>query len=604
MTTLKNPFEIVSPENLSPEQIRDLFVKSYTELNNLKNRKHTVIYGSRGNGKSMLLRFLEPKCQILDLDTTPEKYFASYGSFFGIYIPFREGYLNKTDLLRIPQEVSSRLSKHLINMHIITCFVDIIDSQLHGIITNNIENDIAKKVVFLLDKRGIHAAGKGTLNFAGLKDILREEISFIDEYIAFCNFPDFKLEYKGNLTDYHTCIIPFFGEIQKIIGMLKKIPFYLLFDEGDRLYQFQKAYINTMIANRGHELISVKLASKIAGYDYYYTESGSLIKEIHDFDSIVLDELYTHSKDTYFNKVKDIANRRLQLNGFQVSIEQFLPESEAEKILFEEIKKETAKQWDLLPEEDRPKDKNNFIDKYAIARLFQHLARKKTQKRYSGFENIVHFSSGIIRNYLRPCNKMFNAALDKNRDFKKDAFIPESIQNEIIYEYSDSFFGEIDEALEGLDDRKPQDKERIIIIISLRKLIENLGDFYYKKLTDVNSRDPRIISFALKDSPSIRLKGVLSFGVKESFFHKTYSSSKAGGSRYETYILNRALCPRYKIDLSSLRGRIIISAEQLEKLIDTPDEVIKALLHGGSRGKKTSKQKEMFSSSEFVEVDD
>jgi hypothetical protein len=386
--------------------------------------------------------------------------------------------------------------------------------------------------------------------------------------------------------------------------MLKKVPFYLLFDEGDRLYQFQKAYINTMIANRGHELISVKLASKIAGYDFYYTESNSLIKEIHDFDSIVLDELYTHSKNTYFNKVKDIANRRLQLNGFKVSIEEFLPESEAERVLFEEIKKDTAKEWDLLPEKERPKDKSNFIDKYAVARLFQHLARKKGQKRYSGFENIVHFSSGIIRNYLRPCNKMFNAALDKNHDFNKDAFIPEPIQNVIIHEYSDSFFGEIDEALEGLDDRKPQDKEKTIIIISLKKLIENLGDFFYKRLTDANSRDPRIISFALKDAPTARLKEVLSFGVKESFFHKTYSSSKAGGGRYETYILNRALCPRYKIDLSSLRGRVIMSAEQLEKLIDSPDETIKTLLHGGFRGKKTNKQKDMFYSYEFEEVED
>src|SRR5437588_104505 len=58
-----NPFVVDSPEKLTPQQIVDLFVKEYTRLETVKQRRHTFIWGSRGSGKSMMLRYLEPECQ-------------------------------------------------------------------------------------------------------------------------------------------------------------------------------------------------------------------------------------------------------------------------------------------------------------------------------------------------------------------------------------------------------------------------------------------------------------------------------------------------------------------------------------------------------------
>jgi hypothetical protein len=602
----QNPFEIISPEDLTPEEIKNLFVKSYTELNILKSRKHTIIHGSRGNGKSMLLRFLEPKCQILDQATTAEDYFKSYSSFFGIYIPFKEGYFNKTDFLTQSPQNKTRLSGHLVNMHIISSFIDILSQQLPSMCNRTIEHHMSKEIVVLLDKKNLYSIERNNrqFGFQEVRDIIRKEINHIDEYLSCSNFPNFETKYKGNFTSYHTFIKPFFRKVRELISSLKNVPFYFLFDEADRLYEFQKAYINTMIANRDHKLISIKLASKIGGYGYYYTESNTLINDIHDFDTIVLDELYTHSKDSYYNKIKEIANKRLELTGFNTEMTSFMPESESEKSLFEKIKQNTAKEWDLLPIKIKTKDRNNYVNKYATARLFQYLAKKKIQKRYSGFNNLVHFSSGIVRNFLHPAYYMFNDALDEGHDFGKLPFIPEQIQNDRVNVYSNNFFQELDKALEGLKKDSKEDQHKIEIVNKLKILIENLGEIFYKKLTDEKSHDPRIISFALRDEPDAILKDVLNYAVSESFFHKLYTTSKSGGGRYECYILNRALCPRFKLDLSSLRGRIVVSSRMLALLI-SPDQSRKTILKKFIGEEELSNQNALFTLDEVqYETDD
>lgn len=571
----ESPFKVISPEDLSPEEIKELFVKSYTELNILKNRKHTIIYGSRGNGKSMLLRFLEPKCQILDSAKTTQEFLDSPNSFIGVYIPFKEGYFNKTDLLSIDEQRAYTLSKHLINLHIIGCFIDILESQLKDMINRSREQELSKKIIHLIDTKKLYTIGPAEFTFVKLNEVLHSELSCIGKYLSDCNFPGGTVQYSGNYSDYSTLILPLFKSVGKIIPPLRNASFFLLLDEGDRLYDFQKRYINSMIANRDHKYLSIKLASKIEGYDCFLTDSKTRIQRIHDYETIFLDELYTHSRNTYFNKIKEIANRRLESNELSVDIETFLPPSSYEEKLFDKLKRQVELEWENLPDYKRTKEKANYVDKYATARLFQHLAKKKIQKRYSGFANIVHYSSGIIRNFLHPCHLMFEKVLERNIDLNKDCFIPESLQNQIIYKSSRDFIKELDESIKGLG---VHSKEQKAIISNLRRLINALGKLYYERLTDEKSRDPRIISFALTDDPDEQMQNILTYAVKESYFHKVYTVSKSGGGKLECYVLNRALCPAFKLDLSSLRGRILLSSKELWGLIKAPANTSKSIL--------------------------
>lgn len=64
MSSIINPFSVKTPENLSPEDIASLFVDVFSDYPKLLHTEHTFLHGARGTGKSMMLRFMEPKVQI------------------------------------------------------------------------------------------------------------------------------------------------------------------------------------------------------------------------------------------------------------------------------------------------------------------------------------------------------------------------------------------------------------------------------------------------------------------------------------------------------------------------------------------------------------
>ena len=48
-----NPFQIKTPEKLSPDEVASLFVDVFTDYQKIKAQGHTFILGPRGIGKSM-----------------------------------------------------------------------------------------------------------------------------------------------------------------------------------------------------------------------------------------------------------------------------------------------------------------------------------------------------------------------------------------------------------------------------------------------------------------------------------------------------------------------------------------------------------------------
>src|SRR5204862_413961 len=100
-----NPFAVESPEKLRADEVFNLFVEENSGIEVVQQRKHAFIWGPRGSGKSMLMRFLEPRCQAM---RHPEgvkawekglvQFFGSPQPFLGIRIACKEGYFNKTEL--------------------------------------------------------------------------------------------------------------------------------------------------------------------------------------------------------------------------------------------------------------------------------------------------------------------------------------------------------------------------------------------------------------------------------------------------------------------------------------------------------------------------
>lgn len=76
---MSNPFQVYSPEDMTAQQVVNLFVPVAENLE-IEGPVHVFVHGHRGCGKSMMLRIMAPDCQMLI-----EKKKLSELPFLGIY---------------------------------------------------------------------------------------------------------------------------------------------------------------------------------------------------------------------------------------------------------------------------------------------------------------------------------------------------------------------------------------------------------------------------------------------------------------------------------------------------------------------------------------
>ncbi len=601
INSLQNPFEIKPPEELSAGLICKLFVKEYTEHNALIGNYHTFIFGSRGSGKSMHFKYLEPKCQAIEYGEIG-KFLKSESPFIGIYVNCNKGDFAKKDFVNLlaDNKVSSplveRMFTHYFAMDVAECCLKTFIEQLNDHFDSKVEEKVFNQIT---DWLGLDDIQEKTFN--QLKSLFYNEKvkinSAIEEYYKNCgvdgnhlNVNNIKRFANVSLTDgSFLCIL--FNTLRTEVIKNEAIPYYLLFDEANELLDITKKIINTLISQRRHSLVSVKVSCQPLLYNIYVDLNDRPIQETHDYYLIELDSLYTTNKKSYYNRIKEIAERRLKIAGCKATdIMKFIPQNPAELEKIKQAEDFTAKEYDELSGK-KPLRKGEYVRKYATARLFQRFL-KKTTYGYAGFNNLVHFSSGIIRSFLEPCYSMLEEYIKTNpgEDIKEVEQIPFSIQKSVIENYSNLFVtNEIINPMRIEADGSKRKK----ILSGLNNLLESLGSTFTIRLKDQKSREPRIISFTIKESERDKLlQQILDYGVQKAFFHQKWYRAKSGHETQECYILNRRLCPRYHLDLSSFQGRVELSQHDLLIAIENPKQFRKKF--GKEEENKVEQKQQLF----------
>jgi len=92
---MDNPFAVFTPEGLTADRVFAIFSTEMPGLGNIENAGHAFVIGTRGSGKSILFRYLEPDCQRLvtkkELHDLP---------FLSLYVSFRETQAQISELAR------------------------------------------------------------------------------------------------------------------------------------------------------------------------------------------------------------------------------------------------------------------------------------------------------------------------------------------------------------------------------------------------------------------------------------------------------------------------------------------------------------------------
>lgn len=580
----RNPFVVESPEKLTAEQIVQLYVEEFTPLETVKRRKHTFIWGARGSGKSMLLRYLEPRCQAIKHGTI-ENFFEQPESYVAIYCPCKEGQLNRTELALLDKLAHEVITEHMLNLMIAARLIKSFREQIpESYFVLEDVKDFASGLVGLFGRASVAAsleqtdqkADFETEPFTWLQALFAEENRKVSRFLRDNALRGGTVVYEGATSGYHDFLLPVMRLAQRILR-LPQTPIFLLLDDADKLTREQHSVINTWIANRDQANLCLKISTQRQRYHTFRTRNGGWIEEPHDYSEVDIDELYTSSTSSYFEKVKRISERRLQISPVPTKdVEQFFPPGETEEALREEIRRRTAEEWE---KRGSPGRQNDYVDRYTSARLFQDLARRKQRKSYAGFENMVHLSSGVVRSFLEPCYLMFDECTAQRDNLDTIEFIPPSIQNEVLRKYSEDFyhskFREIERDLEP---------ERYEHLGKLKNLIQGLGKLFYDRLHDPEARDPRLFSFTVRGVVPEDVQQVLDLGEEFKYFQVRTYSTKEGGGREPWYILNRRLCPVFKLDPTGFEGRISLRPEHLRIAFEDPARFVRIRLRAVPEG--------------------
>lgn len=568
-----NPFQITTPEDLTAEEMVQLFVDVFSDFQKVVDPGHVFLMGPRGVGKSMMFRYLQPDCQSL-------RHKCGIGKlpFLGIYIPLKNTNFAMAELKRL----EDRHACDILNEHILVIFFTIkIFENLSGsgCNTNDIDINLVRNFYYdsflnLLsdDEEYDELESTDTVKdvFARISSIMEKKYKTAMSYTKKLAFTQELLPFKDEIYDYLDFLLPLLDNLSAIIN---QNTIYLLIDDAQCLSETQTCILNSWVSTRTSRRVSLKISSQY-NYKSFYTIQGATIDSPHDFSLIDMATIYTGTnKSKYRNRIEEIVNKRLKLFGIASNARDFFEEDKEQEAKIKEIADQYRKKFDAG--EGRGHNRSDDAIRYArpdFIKSLSGLSKSSYTYSYSGFEQLVHLSSGVVRFFLEPAHLMY-AKEKTNNNFVKS--ITSEVQNDIIREEANKFlFNELDRIrVGGHEDAIPSSD-----IEMLTNLIKGLGGLFREVLLSERS-ERRVFSIAISDKASKTVERILTLGVRLGYFHESTIGKKNAifGGRTKLYIMNRRLAPIWNLDPNGFAGYLFIKNEVLEDALENPDAMNKRI---------------------------
>lgn len=393
------------------------------------------------------------------------------------------------------------------------------------------------------------------------------------QYIARLNPNTDKLDpaYDLPILSYLRFIVPVFSELVRLPGFPKSKIVYFFIDDADNLSLTQTKILNTWISCRTQPTISLKISTQYELYKTYLTSNNILIEAPHDYQSVNISLRYTTNYIGNFkNKAIEILSKRLQSAGVDQSLESFFPAYSAQE---EGIQEEVQQIKATYSTNGRGNRMDDDVRRYAVPNYIKKLGgtRKARSKfRYAGLDNMIHLSSGIIRNLLDAAANMYDAARALLPKEVPVRCIPTEVQNRVLRDQADTFlYTELrhsentNEGSELMPIAFPQSD-----IEKLQNLICAMGRTFHEILVS-NRSERKVFSIALSNIPDAELKRVFKIGVRLGYLHEATIGNKEGNGRTWLYILNRRLAPTFILDPTGFQGYLFMTNDDLHKAILT-----------------------------------
>lgn len=591
-TDLKeNPFKVFTPEDMDAKDVYALFVDPFTDFAKISEPGHTMVNGPRGCGKSMIFRYLLPDCQSLSQKTSISKL-----PFLAFLISIKNTTPNLTEFRRLKDmHADIVLNEHQLTVYVASkIFGSLAKMQLPS------NSKTRKEAVSFFEKTAAlrlracgavvpelpNKSGPPQLVFEHLTSICDELTADIVQYARRLDFPSLEpIPYTSALCGYMDFLFPLMQSLKKL-SFLPSGPFYLLIDDADYLNVTQTKVLNTWVSTRTQMSVSLKISTQLR-YKTFETVSGLPVQSPHDYQSINIADIYTTKQSRYLNRVEKIVEKRLQKAGVTAGPHEFFPPDQAQEDAIAKIAERIRKEY---PEKGRGYRAEDDVARYARPEYIRSLggaSKSSSTFSYSGFDQLVHISSGLVRYFLEPAAQMFDEQRSKHSG-KPVTSIEPNIQDQIVRdEANDLMFGEFDkmrseaESHQALVDASgPRIDEVHLQMDKLRNLIASLGGTFYLKLVS-DDAERKVFSVAISGQPDNEVLEVFELGVRCGYFHRSSIGNKDGTGRTRLYVLTRRLAPYFKLDPSSFAGYLWVTNEVLREAMENSEAVLRKIKKRG-----------------------
>jgi hypothetical protein len=584
-----NPFAVKSPEDIAAEEAVALFVDVLTDHAKVEQPGHCMLNGPRGCGKSMIFRFLEADCQCLHRQCA-----LAQLPYLGVLVRVRNTMLNLTELRRL----SDLPIRNLLNEHFVVTYVTanvfsyLAKLPIEATKTNTNEarayyNGTFRKWAQRCGARGIDELAQVASPTEVLRIISEQCNAWYHDTVQYAKRITFgrpeHVPFNGPLCSYMDFLFQLLLEL-RTLPFLPRKTVYLLLDDADLLNRTQTRVLNSWIATRTSDEVSIKVATQL-GYKTYQTIAGGAIDTPHDYSEVNVMDLYTTRHGRYLMRVREIVEKRLRLAGIDKSPDQFFPAYHPQEQRILEIADDIRSGKHRLS--GRGFRASDDVVRYARPEYFRELggASKSTPSYfYAGFDQLVHISSGLIRYFLEPAGLMFGEHQARSPGSVPDLVDP-SVQHDMVTRAAEELMTTQFSRISPEDPEIEDNPEKMSEFQRKKYLLQNLvvvlgGTFRAKLLSDDAER--RVFSVAFTDTPDPALVELFELGVQAGYFHRKTIGNKDGTGRTPLYILTRRLAPYFKLDPSSFAGYVHVTSEKLWAAIRNPSVALRSIKRDGS----------------------
>lgn len=563
MKEVINPFEFEAANNLTDEEIIGFYIEDHNYTRFIRSTKNIFLVGERGSGKTMTLLYNSFNVKYLEAKQKQTK--VSFDKI-GIHIPCNTPLFHKKEYLLLEEEHKKYIiCEHYLVLSILQNIAKTLDNipEIQECFTS-IEQSEYEDLAYIW---GTDKKFSSTSFFKDVCTFVKKEIR--DTQLKTNSYGE--ESFYENSFSFSSLLLPFF-DFLKNIESLKNSHYLIMIDDAHDMNEYQIKTLNSWIAYRDHSIFSFKVAvAQIKELDKK-TSSGGNILEGHDYLSIEMGKSMYGKNTEFYDFAKDIIEKRIRKIGINnITAEDFFPANSVFLEKMEECRtlaREEAEQAGITD----PTKITEYVKKYHRAIYYRTRDSKANTPPYSGFETLVHLSTGIVRNLLDPCYWMYDKiANSENFNVNNLTEIDPAIQNSIILKRSEDSWETLRRGLDKIiEDCTREQSEHIY------RLFNNLMVLFKKRLLAKIS-EPRAIVFSLKGRKEFKeeseyIDTLLDISKKAQILYTRIGTDKTLAGKTIYYVPNRMLLPDRGLDVKGQASHVQIQIKDLyDSIIQAKD---------------------------------